>query len=393
MKILFMDWKSYGNEDIEAAVQALCKQGYDLEFVRYPFDNHIESDDKDFMERFSLDLRNESPDFVMSFNYHPAVSKVCNELGVKYASWVYDNPSLRLFSYTLINPCNYVFLFDSQVYELFAAQGFKTVYYLPLAAATSRYDAISITDADKKKWGGGISFVGSLYSESHNYYDQIIDKISDYSRGYLNGLMRSQMEINGLDIVEKSIPKRVMQEMVDALGAKPAYDGVETYEYIYANYVINRKITAIERKEILEMIGERHSLDLFTKDSDFVAPGIINRGKIDYYNDMPYVFKASDINLNITLRSIQRGIPLRAMDILGCGGFLLTNYQEDMLQFFLPDEDFVYYESRQDLMDKIDYYLDHDEERKAIAANGHDKVKAGHTYEQRLEEIIDIVTR
>ena len=393
MKILFLDWNSYGNEDVAAAAQDLCKNGYKLDFLRYPFDNHIESDNKAFMDKFSEAVRKESPDFVMSFNYHPAVSKVCNKLGVKYAAWVYDNPSLRLFSYTMINPCNFIFIFDSQVYELFAAQGFKTVYYLPLAAATSRYDVINITDKDRKKWGGEVSFVGSLYNEAHNYYDQIHDKISDYSRGYLYGLMRSQMEINGLDIVEKSIPKRVMQEMVSALGAKPAYDGVETYEYIYANYVINRKITAIERKEILEMIGKNRGINLFTSDSDYKAPGIVNRGKIDYYNDMPYVFKTSDINLNITLRSIQRGIPLRAVDILGCGGFLLTNYQEDMLRFFVPDEDFVYYDSRQDLMDKIDYYLNHDEERKAIAANGHDKVKAGHTYQQRLEEIIDIVTR
>ena len=391
MKILFLDWKSYGNEDIAAAAEALSQRGYDLDFVRYPFDNHTESDDKAFMESFSADLRKESPDFVMSFNYHPAVSRVCNEQKVKYAAWVYDNPSLRLFSYTLINPCNYVLLFDSQVYELFASQGFKTVYYLPLASATTRYDAISISDGDRKKWGGELSFVGSLYNESHNYYDQIVDKISDYSRGYLEGLMRSQMEISGLDIVERSISGRVMQEMVDALGAKPSYDGVETYEYIYANYVINRKITAIERKEILEMIGAGHELNLFTKDSDYSAPGIINRGKIDYYNDMPYVFKTSDINLNITLRSIQRGIPLRSMDILGCGGFLISNYQEDMLQYFTPGEDFVYYESRQDLMDKIDYYLKHDEERRAIAKSGHEKVKTHHTYEQRLEEIIDIV--
>ncbi len=391
MKILFLDWKSYGNEDIATAARNLSQKGKDINLVMYPFDNHIENDDKDFMETFSADLKKEVPDFVMSFNYHPAVSKVCNEQGVKYVAWVYDNPSLRLFSYTLINPCNYVFLFDSQVYELFASQGFKTVYYLPLAAAVSRYDGISVSEADRKRWGGKISFVGNLYHESHNYYDQIKDKLSDYSRGYIEGLMRSQMEISGLDIVEKSIPGRVMQEMVDALGAKPNYDGVETYEYIYANYVINRKMTAIERKEILEMIGEKHEVNLFTNDSEYLAAGINNRGKIDYYNDMPYVFKTTDINLNITLRSIQRGIPLRAMDILGCGGFLLTNYQEDMLRHFVPGEDFVYYESRQDLMDKIGYYLEKDQERRAIAESGYAKVKAQHTYEQRLEEIIDIV--
>ena len=106
---------------------------------------------------------------------------------------------------------------------------------------------------------------------------------------------------------------------------------------------------------------------------------------------MPYVFKNSEINLNITLRSIQRGIPLRCFDIMGCGGFLITNYQEDLFQFFEPNKDFVYYESREDLIEKIDYYLEHEEERKSIARSGHDKVVAFHSYEHRLKEIIAIV--
>ncbi len=391
MKILFMDWKSYGNEDIADAFQRLNSKGWNIELKMHPFDNHIENDDKGFISSFSEVLRKESPDFVMSFNYHPAVSAACNSEGVKYAAWVYDNPALRLFSYTLINPCNYVFLFDSQVYELFASQGFKTVHYLPLAAATTRYDAISVTDEDRKKWGGEISFVGSLYNESHNYYEQIEDRLSDYSKGYLNGLMRSQMEIQGMDLVEKNLSPRVLREMIDILGVKPGYDSVETYEYIYSNYVVDRKITSLERTEIISMIGERYPVNLFTKGGDFKPAGVTNRGKIDYYNDMPYVFKTSDINLNIALRSIQRGIPLRAMDIMGCGGFLLTNYQEDMLRYFIPGEDLVYYESRRDLMDKIEYYLQHDEKRRAIAERGLARVRADHTYEQRLEEIIDIV--
>lgn len=56
-------------------------------------------------------------------------------------------------------------------------------------------------------------------------------------------------------------------------------------------------------------------------------------GPIDWYSVMPLVFKNTCINLNITLKSIQSGIPLRGMDIMGSGGFLLTNYQNDFLDF------------------------------------------------------------
>ena len=106
---------------------------------------------------------------------------------------------------------------------------------------------------------------------------------------------------------------------------------------------------------------------------------------------MPYVFKNSAINLNISLRSIRSGIPLRCFDIMGCGGFLLSNYQGDFYEHFVPGEDLVLFESQEDFLNKCDYYLKHDNERRQIAANGYGKVKEFHTYEVRLKEIFEVV--
>ena len=388
MNILFLDWKSIGNEDL---IQAAKKLG--ISVTSYGFDNHIDDDDNGFMEKFKEDIGNLNFDFVLSFNYFPVISKVCNELGIKYAAWVYDNPAVRLFSYTLINKCNYIFVFDSQMYELFAGQGFRNVFYLPMAAAVERYDSITVTDDMAGKYGGEISFVGRLYTEDHTYYDRLEGRISEYTKGYLDGLIKSQMEIQGVNIIENSLTGRAIAEMEKVLEIKPGYDSVVTYEYLYANYVINRKITALERSEFIREIGKKYPVKLYTGDGTFSAEGVDNRGEADYYLEMPIVFKTSAINLNISLRSIQKGIPLRAMDIMGCGGFLLSNYQEDYLRFFVPGEDFVYYESKRDLMEKIEYYLGHEDERRNIARRGHDKILADHTYEGRLQDIIDIVTK
>ena len=43
-------------------------------------------------------------------------------------------------------------------------------------------------------------------------------------------------------------------------------------------------------------------------------------------------------------------------------------------------------------MDKIEFYLTHEEERQRIAESGYKRIKSDHTYSLRLEEIIDIVT-
>ncbi|MDE7232427.1 MAG: glycosyltransferase, partial [Lachnospiraceae bacterium] len=214
--------------------------------------------------------------------------------------------------------------------------------------------------------------------------------LSDYAKGYLQGLMNAQMKIQGYNFIQDSLSP-IMEELYQALPMDPNPDGVETREYLYAQYVINRKITGIERLRLLTAITERHPLDLFTLDPSFTLPNLHNHGTADYYTQMPLVFKQSRINLNISLRSIESGIPLRAFDILGSGGFLLSNYQEDFLEYFTPGEDFVCYESEADLLHKLDYYLAHEDERQAIAKNGHAKVAAAHTYRDRVRQMLDLL--
>ena len=114
-------------------------------------------------------------------------------------------------------------------------------------------------------------------------------------------------------------------------------------------------------------------------------------GAIDYYEIMPLVFQHSKINLNITLRSIQKGIPLRAFDIMGSGGFLLTNYQEDFLNYFAPGEDFIYYSSYEEAEAYASYYLSHEKERQQIAANALGKILDAHTFEHRIQTMLSVI--
>lgn len=179
-----------------------------------------------------------------------------------------------------------------------------------------------------------------------------------------------------------------MEDLYQALPIMPNADGVETKEYLYAQYVINRKITGLERNDLIRTIAERHPFDLFTHDRTFSLHGVTNHGTVDNYQEMPLVFNRSRINLNISLRSILSGIPQRAFDIMGSGGFLLSNYQNDFPEYFTPGEDFDFYESKGDLLDKINYYLSHETERIQIAGNGHDKIAAAHTYRHRVREML-----
>ena len=106
---------------------------------------------------------------------------------------------------------------------------------------------------------------------------------------------------------------------------------------------------------------------------------------------MPLVFNRSKINLNITIRPIQSGLSLRVFDVIGCGGFLMTNYQSELEEYYTPGKEVETYSSVEELIDKCGYYLSHDDERKEIARKGYERTKAQHTYEIRFAQMIKTI--
>ncbi len=391
MKILFLDWDCYGKHDIIAVLKDM---GHFVDIAPLDLDSYM-GYDLPFIERLKKCILSNDYQIVFTLNYYPSVSEGCKETSCFYASWIYDSPYLKLYTANIINPCNFVFTFDKYTYHELASLGIKTIHYLPLAVHTNRLNQISLSSEDNDRFASDISFVGSLYNENHNLFDRLKDKLSDkldiYTIGYLEGLLQSQLKIYGCNFLENGISDDILSRMESAMKYQLEPDSFATIRYVYANYFLCRKITSMERIDLLSAISESFSTNLYTFDANTSVGHTINKGPIDFYMDMPKVFKASKINLNITLKSIKTGIPLRAMDIMGAGGFLLTNYQEDFFEYFEADKDFVFYGSKEELLEKADYYLKHEAQRKAIALSGYQKVSARHNYHVRLKEMLQII--
>lgn len=382
--ILFIDSPSFGKLDM---IEAMKEGGFDIEFFYheniFSYPNNIDFD-KAFDDMFVM----KEYLFVFSFNFYPSVSDVCKRQNTKYISFVYDNPLVALYSCTIINPINYVFIFDKHTCEELAKLGISTVYYLPLCVNAKRLDKMSVAPDKRKILSSDVSFVGSLYNEKHNFLERMTG-LDDYTKGYIDAIIEAQLRISGYFFVEELLNKDIVKAMKKSLEYTPNKYGIETVEYVYANYFIARKITSIERKRLLAAVSDRFETKIYTPNPTPELPKIQNMGAIDYYDLMPLVFKNSKINLNITLRSIQTGIPLRCFDIFGAGGFLLTNYQADLFDYFTPGEDFDFYDSEDNLIAKIEYYLSHDKERCEIAENAYKKVRNYHTYRDRLELMLE----
>ena len=100
--------------------------------------------------------------------------------------------------------------------------------------------------------------------------------------------------------------------------------------------------------------------------------------------------KIGKINVNITNRKWKKGITFEMLAIMGAGGFLITNYQEGLEQYFEIGTEVVIFEDYEDLEMKVKYYQEHAEERKEIAQNGQKAVER-YLLVERVQDILYIL--
>ncbi len=344
-------------------------------------------------------LKTEHPIFVFSINFYPAIAEICHIYKTPYLCWTVDSPVPELFSESVKLDTNRIFLFDRAQQDCFGRYNPEHIYHLPLASCTERFDKViqTITDADRKAFTSDISFVGSLYSEKNPMHQ--LGDLPDYTKGYIDALVEASLKIYGYNPVENAMSEELAQTIKSCAPAfySPGATVSDPDKYIAAHSYVGMQIAETERIRTLNLLGEYFNVDLYTR-SD-TAPlnhvtdgrGLHVHGGVASLTEMPKIFHLSKINLNMTIKPIQTGLPLRIFDILGCGGFLMTNYQSELTEHFEIGVDLEAYAGTEELVDKCAYYLEHEEQRKQIALNGYRKVCEQHTYIHRIKEMIKAV--
>ncbi len=111
------------------------------------------------------------------------------------------------------------------------------------------------------------------------------------------------------------------------------------------------------------------------------------------------IYQNTRINLNLhssmdheLFNSFGDFVNPRTFEILACNAFQLVDDSPAVREFFIPDTDLVVFCSLEEAIDKIKYYLIHENQRKKIALNGYNKVISRHTYQHRMKYAIDLIT-
>jgi spore maturation protein CgeB len=112
-----------------------------------------------------------------------------------------------------------------------------------------------------------------------------------------------------------------------------------------------------------------------------------------YFPEMNKIVNASKINLNILTLENRDTSNFRNYEVPACGAFQLTERSSKITQIFKEDVEISCFSSVQEMKDKCEYYLSHEQEMNTIKKNAYQMINnGGSSINDRVKVIIDAIT-
>jgi spore maturation protein CgeB len=145
------------------------------------------------------------------------------------------------------------------------------------------------------------------------------------------------------------------------------------------------------RQELLKPLKDRYRLKVWGNVPDWLAYELGGSHTRRYISGQTkrYAFSAAHIVLNTLHYAEIDGVNCRFFEVPGCGGFQLVSEKAQVADYFQPGREIETFRNQAELREKIDFYLREPTLRADIARNGLQRAHAEHTYEHRLQALID----
>lgn len=328
-----------------------------------------------------LKLGEEEYLFVFSANFSPEVSTVCQDALIPYFCYIMELPQKEIYHPAMKNPCNFVFSFDRAVSQELERIVPQRSFHLPLGAGE-----ISHCTCGRDEEQSEVSFVGTLCE--HSWGNKVYEKIetaSEYVQGYLESLLKSQIRIYGYNLLKEALDNNVFQEIKKKLPQEVLSRTSEERERdFFANVILSDKATQMGRIQILQAVSDQFDTHIYTEDNvskQSLTAHVHNQ--VLTSAECVQIYQNSKINLCLPHRSIVSGIPQEVFSIMAAGGFVLMSFQPEIPENFVVGEHLEMFMNEEEMLEKIAYYLEHEDERIQIAKAGQQVVKELHTYFSR----------
>lgn len=384
MNLLVFSWmREYTLKDI---IEAFKELNYNFSIINFDVRNKNKSDCPELYDFIKKEIKKDNYSALFSVNYFPDLARACNDTGLLYISWSYDCPLDIVDVHKTIGlSTNRAFFFDYEQYREYSSISSKSVFHFPLAVNSKRLAKVSYNS----KFASDISFVGSAYHSSLPTIERFLD---DYYIGYLNGIIEAQKNTYGVYLAKEVLSEDFMLKFNENLKKHDCIftQNDSSVSLLQLAYSLATEATFENRLLILGVLSNKFNLRWYTNSDSETLSSIKKYPPVDYDTEMPQVFKSSKINLHIGLHAIPSGISLRQLDIMGCGGFLLSSFQPELFDYFTPGEDFDYYSNFEEAYEKCSFYLSNDSIREKVAKSGQEKVMQLFDYKTAVSKITEL---
>ncbi|SDK72878.1 spore maturation protein CgeB [Maridesulfovibrio ferrireducens] len=326
------------------------------------------------------------PDFALTVNHFGVdregkLTDLLLKLKLPLASWFVDNPHLVLYRYENVSSeLTSIFTYDAGNLSVMRDKGFDNVFYLPLATDPCRFKA---GKAGKDLWRSKVSFVGN------SMIDAVSSSLADANlpTNLRDRYPQLAAEFGNADdlSVEKYLKKRY-PELLEIVEEFPADEQKLSFEALITWEATRQyRLSCIEA--ILDfnplIVGDSGWHVLLDKNGWRYLPSL------DYYADLPAFYPMSDVSFNCTSRQMKGAVNQRIFDVPACGGFILTDYREQMENLFEPDSEIISYSNVKEIPQIMERCLGDKKMREKVSAAARKRILSEHTYEHRLLSLLD----
>lgn len=367
-RLLLIDADLYLQVEMAAALRQL---GHTVKIVRLP-----QGDPGEMLATLLHAAVAMRPDAILTENHAGfddggEIAAILHDLGLPVIVWYLDDFRLLIGEgRRLIQPNTLVFTVERSHVPLLQAIGFPHVHYLPSASGldpTASYPPLSGPDLSR-----ATSLVGHTfeYAKQKLAHPTFPDLLADLTR---TGLMIAP----GQDLVGTILEGQ----------GHHFHHRDEAYRYAafvtaHATQLYRTAILRQLRTEALHIFGDSHWHTLG-------VPATIH-GRIDSQREAPAIYRHSLINLNLSSPQLISAVNLRVYDVPAAGGFLLTDWRDDLPLLFDINREVVTFHNVEEANDLITYYERNPRARDPIIAAANARVRKEHLLTHRMDRLLAI---
>lgn len=363
---------------VESLADALRAEGYSV----FSFDAERQS-----TEELELVLQTWRPKFIAGINYTQGLAEFGEAHGVPYLCWEIDPATDAPAPLQRPSPSAQVFTYRAANIPAFRKAGLANVHYLPLAADPDRRKPATLTPEERRRYGAEVSFVGASMIRN-------VEPFQEQFQTQLDAWGQVPPEFGPRIIAEVAAAQRadftryLIPDLLDEL--VPGFRAHCQAQHLPDPAILLAETSAAEKRLNYLVELADHDLAVWGDPgwSHLTPHGIRTPGSALHETELPLIYSATTINIDIGRLYQSDIITMRIFDILACGGFVLAEHSDALADAFEVGVEVDSYRTLPELQSKVAHYLRHPEEAQAIAARGRCAVLEQHTIRGRVQSLL-----